>query len=894
MASVSVAVALAAISASGSTWWNANGDGTSWSDGANWNTGNTPPATDPAKFEHQGAGKYYFRLTPPADYTAAIIVDDEIDGGGNLHRFPITLELTVLDGAAWTVQGPGTIIATDGIADRIDCANFTGVIEVPAGRSFTAPASLSAAVRFIGAGELTLATAAQVENASGFTGTIHLPGDYSPSSLALLQNAEVVLPDGATLTLSQSLVGYTDIEPLAGFDETGAWSFNGTRFATGPNAGGPDEGAHEYSAAPPSVTAEGDLALISDPGQIHSAFLDRRFKLTDDWGVSFTWKPELPADSRWVQYGWGQTWSGYFGFYLQNREPGNVNVNYETLPVMTTNSYGFVIYNYRDGGAQNFEWVGRVGYGWNDGVRETALDGILFTQPVDFDITCRGGVLVATMSQDGKTASFHHDLSSVISEAGEGMYIGFAGASDNWPNNVTAIPWMKQAISNFKGWTTTRYSSGWQPLADQTKFYPFTPATWLMGSFYEGVTNLNESATVNQDGSFQIVPAENNAGGIATCRELIDMSKPVKVSFDYRFESAPGGAPGSAEAVDFAFQRLGLDDAALTSIYDRWADRYIGTISQWGQGWGFNFQFWGNGTIQMKRTYATNFDRNSPFTTLRDDHAGSLVAREHSTAHFDVIYDAKGSLRVHGSVAPDDPTVPGSDAEFVQTTSGAILEEFKTAMNGRCRMTFAGYSSNASVDRYQETAIRNVTVSELVDNAAPELACTLSVPASATATVALESVMDGGASPSASVATLSLGDGATLGIAPLTAGGVAVLEAKRIEAAGPATVSAASGATLRVGEYVPAGAKDEPLAIEGAVAFSAQLVVRMPASWTAPKPAGMYRLFDLSQATSSALPETVALLDASGNPPAKRFKTCISDTAISVEFLEPATMVLFR
>ena len=100
------AMALASLPAAGSTWWTANGDRASWSDGANWNSGNPPPATDAAKFEHQGAGKYYFRLTPPADYAGAIIVDDEIDGSGNLQRFAITLELTVPDGAAWTVQGP--------------------------------------------------------------------------------------------------------------------------------------------------------------------------------------------------------------------------------------------------------------------------------------------------------------------------------------------------------------------------------------------------------------------------------------------------------------------------------------------------------------------------------------------------------------------------------------------------------------------------------------------------------------------------------------------------------------------------------------------------------------------------------------------------------------------
>lgn len=900
MASVSVAVALAAISASGSTWWTANGDRASWSDGANWNSGNPPPATDAAKFEHQGAGKYYFRLTPSADYAGAIIVDDEIDGSGNLHRFPITLELTVLDGAAWTVQGPGTIIATEGIADRLS-AQFTGVIEIPAGRSFTAPASLNAAVRFIGAGELTLTTAAQVENATGFAGTIHLPADVSPTSLAVLQNADVALPDGGTLTLSQSLVGYTSVEPLAGFDEAGAWSLNGTRFAVGPNAGGPDAGEHEFSAAPPSVTEDGGLALINDPGQTHSAFLTRKVSLSDDWGVSFTWNPELPADSRWVQYGWHQTWSGYFGFFLQNRSVDNVLVGDAASPQMTTNSYGFTIHNYRDTGSQHFELTGRIAYGWDDGVRETALDGIVFTQPVEFQISCHACVLTITMRQNGKSASFHSDLSTVPDLTGEGVYLGFAGTSDLWATNVETIPWMRQTISDFKGWCSKKYSGGWRPLANPQRFYPFADSSWQMASFFDNgedgcVTNRGDAAAINQDGSFQIVPAQNKAAGLVTCREPVDVENPIKVSFDYRFDAAPGGAPGSAESVEFAFQKMYLNDNALLNLNPMSGGGYIGQISNWGFGWGFRYYFWGEGQIQMIRyvdQYAAAYGGNAQHTALRDTYAGGLIPRPYATAHFDVVYDAKGSLRVHGSVTPDDPAVPGGEAEFVQTLSEANFRDFQESMGNHCRMTFAGYSSNANVERYQSTAIRNLTVSELVDNAAPALACALSVPADATATVELESVKEDGASPSASVAALSLGANAELDIAPLTAGGVAVLEAKRIETDGPATVSAASGATLRVGEYAPAGARNEPLAVKGAVAFPAQLVVHMPASWTAPKPAGLYRLFDLSQATA-ALPESVSLLDETGSAPAKRFKTRISSTEISVEFLEPATYILFR
>lgn len=255
--------------------------------------------------------------------------------------------------------------------------------------------------------------------------------------------------------------------------------------------------------------------------------------------------------------------------------------------------------------------------------------------------------------------------------------------------------------------------------------------------------------------------------------------------------------------------------------------------------------------------------------------------------------DAKGSLLVHGLNTPDNPALPVEETEVVHTTSAEILAEFKAAMENRCRITFAGFSGVSDNDLYQETAIKNLTVSELVDNAAPELACALSVPAGATATVEMESVMDDGASPTASVETLSLGDGATLNISPISASGVAVLEARRIETVGAATVSAAAGATLRIGEYAPSGAWDAPLAVAGAVEFPSQLVVRVPGVWGR-KPTGSIRLFDLSAATSAALPQSVLLLDSAGNPPPKEYKARISASAVDLEFIEQGTLILFR
>ena len=110
--------------------------------------------------------------------------------------------------------------------------------------------------------------------------------------------------------------------------------------------------------------------------------------------------------------------------------------------------------------------------------------------------------------------------------------------------------------------------------------------------------------------------------------------------------------------------------------------------------------------------------------------------------------------------------------------------------------------------------------------------------------------------------------------------------------AGPATVRAATGATLLVGEYAPGGAVDEPVAVQGAVAFPQDRVVRMPATWTART--GTLRLFDLSEAAATALPASITLLDASGEPVAKPYKARVSAGAVNAEFILPATVMVMR
>ena len=584
---VSALVAGLACTSWASTWWIGSAGTADWNEPTNWNTGSVPPTTDTAKFEKQGKG-FLFRLTPPKEFTGTIWLGKDV----NARAVSMTVELTVLEGASWTVNndssqpGCGTVIATPGIADRIS-PSYTGTIEVPAGRTFVAPATLNAAVKFTGAGKLQLSTAAQFAQAAGFVGEISLaPGsEVTPETLGILQNARLTLSDGETVTLPAGTLGTTAITPLDGFATPDAWSFNGSVYAEGPNAGGPNADTFKFNAAPPSVTPEGNLLLTDDPAQVHTAFYKaHKFSASENWAMNFTWTPEIPAPSRVLENGWAQVRSGHFGFYLQKNGAESVNMDNKQIP--SPDARGFVLYIY-EGGAKHFEWITDKGYAFSAGefIPETALDGILFNDPIDFTVACNQGVLCVTMKQGEKSATFRKDFSGYIAGAGEGVFAGFGGASDFWPDNTTTIPWMKQTVSNFSGWYSARNSGGWQTVSDQSSFYPFTPETWELHSFYiDGSNKSGEEAAINADGSFQIIPAENQAAGLVTCKRVIDTGKPCLLSFDYRFGACPGGAPGSAEGLEFGFQQLQLGDNAMKNLNRSSNGTWVGQLSNWAMG----------------------------------------------------------------------------------------------------------------------------------------------------------------------------------------------------------------------------------------------------------------------------------------------------------------------
>ena len=374
-----VVVALAAGVLSGafadgvtSTRWIGPDGQQDWNQPANWSAGVPSGAMDAVFIPV--AANYVHRLTPPAEFTGRILVSNETAIATTDKTKPQSamLELDVVAGAQWTIGGNGQIIATDGVGARLG-TDFKGRVEVPFGRCFTVPEGLNAAVQYLGLGTLTLSSTNQLKQVSGFTGELVLPGDADLQDIAQIQGKKVRLAAGANLNLAESMLALNATERISPFAE-GGWSLNGGRTSAGAIF------EPEFRDGPAYVLDNGDLQLVDDPAQVHSAiYTNRMFKLYDDFGVKFTWHPSQPSDSRMAKAGKGQIWSGWFQVGLQTSTPDNCSRKRE-IPV--TNFYGVGFYCYRTSdNTQHLVWHDNTtldGYPTYYNMPERELGGIVF------------------------------------------------------------------------------------------------------------------------------------------------------------------------------------------------------------------------------------------------------------------------------------------------------------------------------------------------------------------------------------------------------------------------------------------------------------------------------------------------------------------------------------
>ena len=105
-----VALGATCLQAETRTWAGWRGQ-KNWSDAANWQGGLVPSGADRAYFpQSTHESNHVYQVTPPADFTGTIVCSNYTFGIANAYLsklFTPMLELTVPDGAQWTVVGNG-------------------------------------------------------------------------------------------------------------------------------------------------------------------------------------------------------------------------------------------------------------------------------------------------------------------------------------------------------------------------------------------------------------------------------------------------------------------------------------------------------------------------------------------------------------------------------------------------------------------------------------------------------------------------------------------------------------------------------------------------------------------------------------------------------------------
>ena len=902
-----------AAGAQASSLWTGRALTGDWGDAANW-SGGVPAANGEACFYRPTGTNFVLSVTPPASFTGTVVVSNNLAGASGESylnsRFHLMLSLGGAEGAQWKVKGNGHLVATAGLAARID-PSFAGLVEVRKDVAFAAPATLGANVAFIGAGELALASTAQLPQARAFAGRVILPGgDVVVKDTGLLADRDLTLADGQTLTLDAADMAFGTIRRFDFAHDAGQWSYNGTAWRVGTLPTGP------YSPEPPYVREDGVLMLTDDPAQVHTVwYTNRLFRATDDVGASFTWTPNLPADSRIVKAGRRQVQSGNLSIVFQSVSPTNVILPTSPTQAMERNNqatkcWGLTMYTY--GGEQNAHWSWIVN-GSKPGLTESLRDRtteISLAKPIDFTVHLSKGVMTVTMVQGGKSMSLRHDFRTAfeVLNAG-GMYFGLGGSSDTWGDSDASVatPWIRHEISGFRGWYRDPLEGGWEPIADEEKYTTFNETNWDIkrhvsnGNGRSSHDTLTGNACLDADGGFSILPTDYYAQTTAFSRSTVPKNKPLRYAME--FDSTANLPKGNWQGM--SFMPLGSNNGV-----DGW-DGYANSGAGWkffssGVGgclYGFAFQ-WNIYNGSGEWTYGWVFGKTEiPATrtnVVGPTYAAGAVSRTDSgrgatpkDVRYDFIYDPRGTFTQILSTDPANTANSANGGCFegaFQVPAGWMegFEKWKTE-----RSSVIGFRGQcASTDIYT-LKFRKFRLLQMTSAQAGDFAGRICVPSGAAASVAAGGLMDGQTAEVVSFGTAELATGATLSVKP--AGAATKVSVAKVVSAGDATLAATAGAEVRVGEIELTGAgTGTGLALDGAVTLGDALTLTVPAGWRDTRPASV-TVVDASGATGgfALAPADVVVRDADGALPSGKYTLSVRSNRLVISFAQ-GTCILFR
>lgn len=883
-----------ATSADGVTWKGAAG-AQDWTLGSNWSTGSAPGANDTALFPSRSNPKYVFSVTPPADFVGTITATNYATGDSapyNSRHFDVVLELGVVDGAAWMVDGSAALVATDGLAARI-ATTFSGTIDVRTGETFALPDTLNSSVAVVGAGRAVLASAAQLPQVALFAGEVLLPsGAVSASAPSAFAASATELADGQTVSFAESALAYnhTGAIPAPAAD---SWSMNGGVWE------GTDLGDYTPSAEPPHLDADGSLLLTDDPSQCHAVwYTNRTFRSTDDWGMSFTWTPELPNPSRVTQAGRGQTLSGNFGIVFQRVSDTAVNAARDSnrRTRHADHTWGFFLSTYRDG-QQGVSWTCDGVPGWegtiNRRVLEANLGGVKLNKAIDFTVAMVGGKMAVTMVQGENSCTFAWNFKTAATVFCPGGYwVGFTGTSDDWGTNAT-IPWSRQRIADFSGWYRDPLDGGWEDVSNAGSFSTLSSANYESSSRDKSLDSGAGSAgrdfnVFNADGSVQLSRAVCSNGVMIVSKSYVETDKRLKVVYDIQ---------GGGAAVSSGKFGLGFLLGSKNNVTWTWS---WGTSGPYGYGWGtyaygFAFelnQFDGTGQFLYDHLDSDNFPKDntqyksSMYSVSRSDDLRA-AADQRLTAEF--VYDPDGSLKLRYSQRPGSVSALGNNSFAEYALPAAQKERIPAWIQKRSGKTVrVGIRASSGINNYVEMKLKGIDVKQMTSLQGGRIPGALRVPSGALATLVAGEAMSGQTAPVMSASSLELAAGASLTIAPETA--ATIFEAEKVVVSGRATLAAASGASLTVDAIALEGDAGSTALVATGATFPANLAVTIPASWTKmpAKAVGRHEI-----ALAAGFPATARIVTDAGEDVTEDAKLLVSASgSATIDFTTGFVMVI--
>jgi len=808
--------AFAATGLADSSWKGDRADeNVNWSLASNWD-GEVPTGNVKATVAYTDSGRS-LTMTPPLDFTGTIVC-----GGDNRDwaaGFDSTLKLNVLDGATWTVghstlagQHDGTLVATPGLDARIG-SDFAGMVIVPRGVSFTAGSTLNDSVEFAGDGELTLTKATQLARIQSFTGTVVWNGgtDLSPEDTSALQCHTIRFADGQTLTLPEKMLSLHAARAIPDFSNASSWSFNG---------GAPFQSLTSrwtFDAEPPHVNDKGKLELVNDAGQKHSVvFKDRKFGMTDTWGVHFRLLCNLVDEKKYA--GINRQYGGFFGVYLvPTTDNVSTTATVKDGPVPPTTASGFCVSVNSDtmlwqlpGDTDRWLSLDRT-------ARAGVGAGVTFMgEPIDLDVTFSKGVMVAVASQGGKTIAVRRtrfDSFYTRKAVKDGYYLAFGGSS-SWTDSADTIIASPMTISNFRGWYRSREAGAWTTVSNASDFYPITAEKWRARRYTDASTYVEGADAIENDGSFLMQPNSSYRRTLLGSYTALSTKKRYLLGWD--FVGGSGNDGETTERLKFGFVTY------PESEYGSWIFDYTrlgeGSFESYCRAFAVSIYPWGgNFSFQVIRNWWTDSDQFERTASVNYSWPKSWHDQTLKTQY---LYDGDGGFYLQ--VASDAASTL-IDAHYIPEA------KYRNYFRGRGNM-YLCFENDQSWG-WTTTAIKNIDVKELTGNSSPYLSSTLEVPASATVTVQADSYDVASTVPATEIREAALAAGATLNVTTVTNGSRVAIDALRVMGGG-ATVNA-SAKTI-VGGLVFAGdtVQTQPANLSGDVAFAdGTLTLVIPEAW---------------------------------------------------------------